>query len=86
MFQQLPLVLTRPVVSLSRLASMVSHPLASLHPQPDLTFFCVAELGEWDWRMIVIFQLLCPILIVALIGGFDSSLSARVSRSEPFCL
>jgi hypothetical protein len=39
-----------------------------LSPKPPLIFSSLtAELGEWDWKLIVIFQMLVPIIIIALI-------------------
>lgn len=32
------------------------------------------ELGEWDWKMVVIFQLLMPVLIVAQVFLYDAHL------------
>jgi cell division protein FtsW (lipid II flippase) len=41
-----------------------------------INFACtkhVVSLGEWDWRLVVIFQLLVPILILVLLPTIPGS-------------
>ena len=33
----------------------------------------VSKLGEWDWKLVVIFQLLVPVLILALLPTIPGS-------------